>query len=455
MKKGRIRQSLRISFIEGLFASAMLGLTENFWVAAGEALKVTALKAGLVSTLPHLISSFLQITVGSLTEKLGGRLQTLKKIIALQWLFLLPLTLLPVISAENRYPLLLVCAIFFAIGGALPGPAWLSLMSDHLPPKSTGKYFGWRNRIFGLVSLVLGLFAGQLLQIFKKNILWGFALLFGIACILRFISWSLVIRMFDPKRVKKSLPNGNSGQALPKNFFSFLKIGMGHTWVRFVFFVGMFMFSVNITAPYLAVYMLRDLRYSYTTFSYVTFSATLAAIFGVKVWGELGDRFGHLNVIRATTLFISIIPLLWFTSGDPLWLVLVQICAGFVWSGFQLCSMTFAFSEISSEDRTHALGYLAALNGLGIFLGSAFGGFLVNVLPKIGHSSFLGLFLISALLRLLSCLLFFKKLKESRSVQSTTILNLYMDALGLYPLFQSGKETLEIEYKKKDEKKIL
>jgi len=292
-------------------------------------------------------------------------------------------------------------------------------------------------------------------QALKKNILWGFALLFGLACILRFISWSLVIRMFDPKRIKNSLPQAQNGQALPRNFFSFLKIGMEHSWVRFVFFIGMFMFSVNISAPYLAVYMLRDLHYSYTTFSYVTFSATLAAIFGVKVWGELADRFGHLNVIRATTLFISIIPLLWFASGDPLWLVLVQICAGFIWSGFQLCTMTFAFSEISSEDRTHALGYLAALNGLGIFLGSTFGGFLVNVLPKIGPSQFLGLFLISAFMRFLSCLLFFKKLKESRLVQSTTILNLYMDALGLYPLFQSGKETLEIEYKKKDEKKTF
>ena len=37
MKNGKLRNSLKVSFIEGGFSSAMSGLTDNFWVACAEA----------------------------------------------------------------------------------------------------------------------------------------------------------------------------------------------------------------------------------------------------------------------------------------------------------------------------------------------------------------------------------------------------------------------------------
>ncbi|MBI2916210.1 MAG: MFS transporter [Elusimicrobia bacterium] len=451
MKRGKLRESLKISFTEGVFASMMLGFTENFWVACGEALQVTALMAGLVSTLPQLVASFLQIIAGILTEKLGGRLKTIRKVVSLQWCALLPLISLPLIPEQFRYPLLLACAIFFAIGGTLPGPAWLSLMSDHLPPQSKGKYFGWRNRILGSVALLCGLAAGQILQQFKNNVVAGFSVLFALACLARWVSWSLLSRMADIPLRRPELPNGNGNPQETGSFTQFIHMNSENNFAKFSIFVFFFMFSVNVVAPYLPIYMIRDLRYSYATFSYVTFSATVASLFGMKIWGELADKFGNLKVIRATTIFIAIIPLLWFVSGDPVWLVCVQIAAGFVWAGFQLNVMTFAFSEVTSISRTRVIGYLSALNGMGIFLGSCLGGGLLKILPTLGRSHFLGLFLVSALFRALTVSFFLKNLTEKRSVQPASTLSLYADALGLYPLLTSSKEILEIVLRRKRE----
>ncbi len=448
-KKSKIKESLKVSFIEGTFAAAMLGITENYWVACGEALNVSALKVGLISAFPQFISSIGQSGAGQLTELLGGRLKTIKKLILIQWIALIPLLFLPITPHQARYPLLMICALFFTVGGTLPGPAWLSLMSDHLPPQSKGKYFGWRNRILGIVTLFFGLFAGQILQIFEKNAITGFAFVFGIACAARIVSWIFLIRMYDPPMKGNGADLNSECAEIPDSFFKFLKNGFENNFVRFSVFVACFTFSVNIVAPYLAVYMLRDLKFSYTTFSFVTYSATFITIVGVKIWGELADHFGNLKVIRATTAFISMIPVLWFISGNAGWLIAVQIAAGFAWSGFQLSVMTYAFSEVPSSMRTHAIGYLAAFNGLGIFLGSFAGGKLIPFLPHFSRSPIMSLFLISATLRFFTSSFLLKKITEKRIVQPVTSLGLYADALGIYSLFKAGQEILEIASRKR------
>lgn len=447
MKPERIRNSLKFSFYDGIFASAMLGFTENFWVACAEATKVSALRAGLVSTFPHLISSFTQSAAGQITEKLGGRLHTLKKLVAVQWASLFPLIFLFLLPQNFQYSLLMLCAIFFSIGGSLPGPAWLSLMSDHLPAKSRGKYFGWRNRILGSISFGCGLFAGQILNLLKRNALLGFSIIFASAFMARLISWLFLIKMYDPPI--RTNHNVNNHSTIPESFLEFVRNPGKTNFVKFALFTACFHFSVNIISPYLAVYMLRDLQYTYATFSYVVFAATLSSIFGMKVWGELSDQFGSLRIVQATTIYISIIPILWFVSSEPLWLVLVNTTAGFAWAGFQLCSMLFVFSEVPPAFRTRAIGYMAALNGIATFLGSYLGGSLLNFLPVIRASSFMGLFLISGAGRIATVVYFLKRLKETGSREHISTFVLYADALGVQPLLQSGKEILGTLFHKK------
>lgn len=449
VKPKRLRESLKFSFYDGIFASVTLGFTENFWVACAEATKVSALKAGLVSTFPHLISSFTLTAAGKVTEKLGGRLPTIKKLVAIQWVALFPLIFLFLIQGKSQYLLLMICAILFSIGGSLPGPAWLSLMSDHLPAKSRGKYFGWRNRILGGINFGCGLFAGQILNFFKKSPLKGFSVIYFLAFVTRLISWGFLIKMFDPPIRKQTNHLEGNHTAIPDSFLEFIRNPGETNFVKFALFSACFHFSVNIISPYLPVYMLRDLHFSYATFSYVVFAATLSSIFGMKVWGEMSDQFGCLRIVQATTIYISLIPILWFVSGDPVWLVIVNTTAGFAWAGFQLSAMLFAFSEVPPAFRTRAIGYLAALNGIATFLGSYVGGTLVNYLPVIGTSSFMGLFLISSAGRIATVSYFLKRLKETGPRQHISTFALYADALGLQPLFQSSKEIFAIVFRKK------
>ena len=88
---------------------------------------------------------------------------------------------------------------------------------------------------------------------------------------------------------------------------------------------------------------------------------------------ELADRYGQLRVIRAVTLYITIIPLYWLVSDNPVWLFSVLLTSGFVWSGFEISNMTFVFAQTPSPVRTRAISYLMAVIGMAIFFGACTG----------------------------------------------------------------------------------
>jgi MFS family permease len=63
--------------------------------------------------------------------------------------------------------LLLIFLILAAVCGGLAGPAWGSLMSDYVPAKKRGRYFGWRSRTVGTVTVGSIVASGLLLNFFQ------------------------------------------------------------------------------------------------------------------------------------------------------------------------------------------------------------------------------------------------------------------------------------------------
>src|SRR5262249_51268124 len=75
------------------------------------------------------------------------------------------IAILPWLERSNRVELLLMLLIFAALCGGLAGPAWGSLMSDYIPSSKRGRYFGWRNRTVGAVTLGSVVMSGLILYL--------------------------------------------------------------------------------------------------------------------------------------------------------------------------------------------------------------------------------------------------------------------------------------------------
>lgn len=151
--KVNVRESLRSSFKDGIFAAFMAGVTEHYATPAALFLGGTVQQVGIITALPHLLSSLSRFFSVRVIYWVGGRLKLLVRLVFSQASLIFCIAMLPLLEISNRVELLLIFLILAAVCGGLAGPAWGSLMSDYVPSSKRGRYFGWRSRTVGAVTV--------------------------------------------------------------------------------------------------------------------------------------------------------------------------------------------------------------------------------------------------------------------------------------------------------------
>lgn len=431
---GRVRQSLRNSFIDGAFASAMLGFTEQYITPFAIALKATSAQIGMLVAFPSFISSLIQLKSADVTEHLKSRVRIITIFVFFQAFMYIPVLLIPFIFKENRVLWLILFITLAASFNAFPGPAWASLMADHIPSKSRGKYFGWRNRLLGMITVICAFLAGFILNIFGKDKLTGFIIIIGLASAARFVSWYNLSRMYDPpmKITKEHY----------FTFWDFIKKGRESNFAKFVLYVASISFAVNMSGPFFAVFMLRDLNFNYATYTVIVTTATIATLLTIGIWGRHADLVGNMKVIRLTSFFIPLAPILWLFSQNIVYLILVQVFAGFVWAGYNLSVFNFVYDAVTPEKRTRCVAYLNVINGSAICIGALLGGFLAKTLPPIMGHRIITLFLLSGILRAIFAVLLLPMIKEVRRVEKISSLDLFFSVTRLRPIEVEGEKDI-------------
>jgi MFS family permease len=434
----KVRKSLTVSFIDGIFASCMVGMTADYITPYALALKATLRQIGFLSALPSLASSLVQLHSPDMTEKLKSRKTMINVFVLLHALMGIPIILIPYLFKSQPVIFLIVFVTLFTAFNALAAPPWASLMSKYVPYKKRGQYFGWRNKILGLVTVSSAFVAGMILHYFKNNILRGFLLIFSIAFICRMISWIFLTRMYEPPfRIKKEAYF---------TFFDFIKRLRQSNFAKFVLFVASLSFCVNLASPFFSVFMLRDLKFNYLIYTTLVVTVPVAQILTIGRWGRQADHIGNVKVLRLTSLFIASLPLLWAINQHPLYLVFIQALSGFAWAGFNLCATNFIYDAVSPEKRTRCIAYFNVSTGVAVCLGSLAGGFLANILPCLLGYKILSLFLLSSSLRFLTAILFSRKIKEVRVTGEISSKDLFFSVIGLRPvsgLTQESRQTFK------------
>ncbi|MCM8786781.1 MAG: MFS transporter [Candidatus Omnitrophica bacterium] len=423
-KKDKIKKSLKFSLLDGIFASIMTGFITDYITPYALILKAKIAEIGTLNALPNFISSFVQLKAADLTQKLGGRKKIINIFIFLHTLIGIPIILIPYLFKKNHQVLFLIIFVtLFNSLNAMAMPAWSSLIADHIPANKRGKYFGWRNKILVIVTIISSFIAGSILHIFRNNILKGFLVIFTIAFSARFISWYFLTRMYEPPL------------RLDKNsyftFFEFIKRLKESNFVKFVLFVASFNFCVNLAAPFFSVFMLRDLKFNYFTYTILVTTVPLTNIFFIDRWGKIADKIGNLKIIQLNSIIISSLPFLWILNQNAIYLIFIQILSGFAWSGFGLCTNNFIYDTVTSSKRVRCIAYFNALVGFATCCGSLVGGFLVNRLPPLFSYKILTLFFISSSLRFLVALLLSKEIKEVRKTKEISNKEVFYDILGI------------------------
>lgn len=422
-----IKKSMRYSLWDGIFASVMMGASETFVVPYALAMKAGPTLVGLLVALPNLAGAFFQSASATLSEFVGSRKKLIASAVFLQALMWIPVIAIPYVFSSHRAGILIIFYTILIAVGLLSFPPWASLMADHVPEGERGKVFGWRNRIFGITNISSMLAAGIILHIFKNFLndpITGFTIIFTVACVARFISSFFLTKMYElPLAIK------------PEHRFTmldFLKRILRSNFGRFVIFVAIINFAVFMSGPFFAVYMLRDLSFSYLTYTVVTMTGTLTIFTMMRLWGSHADHVGNRRVMRLTSYFLPVIPVLWLVSHNIAYLIAIQFFSGFFWAGFNLAASNFMFDAVTPEKRTRCIAYYNVINGAAIFAGALSGGFLAKSLPPISGNRILSLFLLSGLVRF-AALPIFSTIHEVRQVKHISNFELFLSVMTARP----------------------
>ncbi|MBI4711431.1 MAG: MFS transporter, partial [Candidatus Omnitrophica bacterium] len=309
LSQNPFRKSLDISWKEGIAASVRQASTDEYLIPLGLFLGATPMDIGFLVAVPHLLGSLSQFFAVKAVELFGSRLRFLVRASFFQALFLLPLAIFPFFIFPSRILVLIFCVTLFRILANLIATVWGGLASDYLAPEERGKYFGWRSRITGLAGMVTTVLGGILLNACKSfSTAAGFCLLFGVTALARFVSSGLMTRMQDVPEQKN--PEDTF------TFFMFLRRFKESNFVKFVFYVASITFATTLAAPYFSVYMLQDLHFSYLTYMFVHMGAVVASLVSFPIWGRHADKIGNAKVLKATSLLIPLIPILWIFSTN-------------------------------------------------------------------------------------------------------------------------------------------
>ena len=420
--------SLKASILDGFYASVMFGLTVNYFTPFGLLFGISEFTVGLLNTLPLLGGAVIQLFSDDITARFNSRVRAIVFFVALQAASLFLIASVAYLPSGNalKVPLVVLFVVIHFILGSVATPAWAALMSDTVDASEYGRYFAWRGKVLGFVNLVSSLAGGGILY-FVKNKTSAFVGIFAIAGLCRFLSAYYLSKMDDVSHADFSV--GKSSFTYPE----FIKRWRESNFVKFVLFVSLINFGTFLASPFFAVYMLEVLHFNYRTYALVTSSAAAAGLIGLPLWGRLADRYGNASVVKISSKFLPILPLLWVISSEPLYLIVINAIAGYFWAGFNLATVNFIFDAASPAVRARCVGYFNFTNGIFIALGGVAGGWLATKLPSIGQGfhPLVTLFIISGLARLVVVAFgsgMFNEVKKVKSIGSKEMLYLILGA---------------------------
>ncbi len=406
-EKGSVRRSLYYSILDGLFTAMMVGVSDIYLIPYGIALGADARQIAFLASIPMLAAALLQTYSARLTQSIGSRTKLINWVVFFHALSWLPIIAIPYFFRRDphRMPwILLAAATLYTSFGAFAVPAWQSLICDYIPVKKRGKYFGWRNRLQGMLTVSVSVAAGLTLHFFGKENIAGFTLIFAFAMTCRFYAWICLTKMKEPFR-----------HASHDVYLGFWEFFGRNPFTKFVIFASLMSFCANISAPLLAFFILKDLGMSYASYMVIITTASLSGFLFQGIWGKFGDLDGNVRVLKIAGWGIALSPLLWQVSRYLGFIFFVQILAGCFWGGFNLLVTNFTLEALPAQLRIRGTSYFNVINSAAVLLGSAVGGFLLERVPAIFGYSFLTLFLISCVGRIMVMVWIAPRLKEVRA----------------------------------------
>lgn len=267
----------------------------------------------------------------------------------LPWLALgLVLLGLPNLPPGALLGVLFACYAVFAFGAGFTSTAWQDFISQIIPERRWGTFFGLQSGIGGVLGVAGAAAATVILatQPFPQSV--GILSLLCFACVcVSYVFLALTVEPSRPAAPREPMgaflrgirPLLSRDQAFRRYLFSRAAIALGLTGHSF------------LTGAALA-------RFGATPAEIGWFTAALlgAQALANLVLGALADRWGHKQVLELSAALGLAALLAAMAAPSSAWFVPIFVLVGFAQAGFQLSGFTLVFAFSTPEQRPAYIG---------------------------------------------------------------------------------------------------
>jgi MFS family permease len=372
----QIIAALKISVYEAFPAQIFVTLTGGvFMPAFALALGANNFYIGALAAIPFFANLF-QLVGAYFVENYPGRKRLCVVASSLPRVLWAPAIILTLLLFQQEQVMirgiLLALLILVHAQLAISGVAWLSWMTDVVPENIRGRYFGLRNSLVSIAT-VLTTFAGGWFLDVQHGSQTAFGILFIIASIAGAACTVLLVKQPEPRKILAP-PH--------KNFFRlYLEPFRLPNFRRLLRFSVIWQFAFYFASPFFVVYTLTEVGAGYTLVATYTVIGALFELLGMRVWGHISDRTGNKPVITIAAVVFTVLPWVWLLTFKNAFnyyfmIPLLHAAGGFFWAGYNLCSTNLMFRLAARERNSIYFGAWAACNGLAACAGSLLGGAL-------------------------------------------------------------------------------
>ena len=383
-----VTRAMRLSIVAGcagmLWMAMSVGLPLTLFL---EAIGASGVMIGLVTTV-RLFSMSAQIPGAVLAEALGSRKRVWAVLALLhRALWFIPAGLALFCEPHQAWIPLVVAAVVTLsdiLGHGATAP-WLSWMTDLVPARSSGRFWGTRQSVVTAVSL-LGLWAaGFILDLYpgKDHGLFGFAVVFGLAGFFGVLDILIHLGVQEP------------GAAVPEretSRWARLVAPLRHReFRRLTLSLGVWNFGFFMVSTFGIVYLRRVFNLSYAELASLTVAGALGSVVASHFLGKLIDRLGARSAAALLILTAPVTLLAYFfiSETDYTWgqitfsqvtglIFLASIVGGGLFAGIGLCQIRLVGLLSPPQGRTLWLAVHFSLVGVLSALGPVVGGSVMD-----------------------------------------------------------------------------
>ncbi|MCS6994891.1 MAG: MFS transporter [Anaerolineales bacterium] len=405
------RWNLYRYWFDGLFAAASDTFPINYLSLYLLVLGATEAQVGWFNALSSLAAALALLPGAFLVEKYGRRKDftvVFGGLLARIMLLLMALAPLP-LAGQPLIWLVITLGVVRSAAGNLAFPAWMSLTGDIVPMEGRGRYFGSRNFVMVIASILVTYLMGEFIT--RVGSLQGYQLALGLSFLTGMLSTWFFWQIQDSA----------SNQSVQNE----MKLSLRQVWQDFraspLFFefcmvMAVWNLALNIAGPFFNVYMAQELNFTAAMIGVATIASSVTRVLTQRKIGELSDRWGPARVQLMGMLLIPILPILWLFAGQ-LWHVLViNSLAGLFWGAFELASFNFLLVFMPEQRRARYSAIFQVVMTIALALGAALGSALIDT--AWGYEL---IFILSSIGRFAAAFMFLAVLRKAKTEQTALL----------------------------------